>query len=288
MPHSKLFKMIFRTPLVLLCVSISLSHSLAVSQEVSTPSSIQLPSTATHELWYGVVEDSQRHFRNVFSWRKGNSSSRDGKVLALDENLKQLDLTVAEASEYSLTIKIPEIDAQFVGSLLDQEHAIGQWKQKEKTIPMRLERIQALPKESAQLILRGSLDDGGEQADFTFRFFGLSIDGEKTRSSKGYLETKGKGGFLCQFQEMNGMARIDIPSWNAMIEGNLSPESKTLKGTYRQASIALPIEFSVEMGSPSEPIQETKASSPQSEASLPLRPVQSPKLLQIPKLKIRR
>ncbi len=217
------------------------------------PRSKQLPTSKTHEIWYGVVEGPFQHLRNAFYWNAG-TDVKDGIVYSIDDD-QVLQLTHVSKTDNALSFDIPDISARFVGTLAEGKLAIGHWKVQGMSLPMKLERVDALPEDRPELILKNlSLNKEG-QPEMSFRVYDLKPDGKGMRSDRVFLDVPaaGKRGYLANYKEVDGTITIEALGPKLSLTGSIDSTSERLQGICKIDGKEYTIALSVRKFAPSPP-----------------------------------
>ncbi len=217
------------------------------------PRSKQLPTSKTHEIWYGVVEGPFQHLRNAFYWNAG-TDVKDGIVYSIDDD-QVLQLTHVSKTDNALSFDIPDISARFVGTLAEGKLAIGHWKVQGMSLPMKLERVDALPEDRPELILKNlSLNKEG-QPEMSFRVYDLKPDGKGMRSDRVFLDVPaaGKRGYLANYREVDGTITIEALGPKLSLTGSIDSTSERLQGVCKIDGKEYTIALSVRKFAPSPP-----------------------------------
>lgn len=97
-------------------------------------------ASTTDGLWYGKLAVGPRQLRLAFTI-KGNSATMN----SLDQRTGEIPATSVDASENSLRIEFAPLRATLAGTIAG-DHFDGTWGQSGVTLPLKLDRVDAIPK----------------------------------------------------------------------------------------------------------------------------------------------
>ena len=97
-------------------------------------------ASTTDGLWYGKLAVGPRQLRLAFTI-KGNSATMN----SLDQRSGEIPATSVEASDNSLRIEFAPLRATLAGTITG-DHFDGTWGQSGMTLPLKLDRVDAIPK----------------------------------------------------------------------------------------------------------------------------------------------
>jgi uncharacterized protein len=202
---------------------------------------LERPSAQPPQLWYGVLDAKSQMFRFLVTTRE-TDSGWEGKLLSLDEGMREFELTDIQVNEAHLQFKLPAAQASYRGTLSQESGAVsGQWTQRGREYTLDFQPVTELPQEKLRAYWKGRLDAIVQKLDVAFREL---EDGTVLFDSL----TQKVGGFVAEKTVDGNKITIEVPAIAAKFSGEVDEAGTTITGKWKQG--LLPLSLTLERSDP--------------------------------------
>ena len=187
------------------------------------------------QILYGELDAGARLFRFVVTVdREGKA-----KLKSLDEGgrIFQLDSLVLTDEKMGFQLKASGATYDSVFDKKSKSY-LGKWKQRSASLDLAFEKVDEVPDDRAREIWEGELNAGGRKLVLRFRVYDSKAPHPVLLDSP----NERLGGFTGKKESDQGQIIYTIPALRGKFTGKLSPDGKSLKGTWNQG-VDFPLEL---------------------------------------------
>ncbi len=223
--------------------------SLFLLLSFSLPGAAQNPlevQPVPSELWYGKLDAGVREFRFLIEV-SSTGSGQAATLTSFDEGSHRFRLDDYRREEGVLSFSIKSTKAQYSGQLNQAGDVVnGRWNQGAADLPLRFERVAAVPNELPDEVWVGTLNAGFQKLRLQFRIF--RTEGEEQLLLFDSL-SQSAGGFKGKAKQTAAGVEFEVAAIGIKFTGGKENGDAILKGKFRQG----PGEFDLELERRSEP-----------------------------------
>jgi fermentation-respiration switch protein FrsA (DUF1100 family) len=221
--------------LLLLCLNLA-----AAAQN---PLEVQAPPM---ERWYGKLDAGVREFRFLIEVNQ-SAGAQKATLTSFDEGSARFALDEFRQQDGAFSFSIKSTKADYSGSLNQAgDVSTGHWKQGPVNLPLRFEKVAAVPSELPDEVWVGTLNAGFQQLRLQFRIF--RTEGEEQLLLFDSL-SQSAGGFKGTAKQSPNGVEFEVPAIGIKFAGSKEKDETLLRGKFRQG----PGEFELELQRRPEP-----------------------------------
>lgn len=201
------------------------------------PLDVQPPAT---ELWYGKLDAEVREFRFLVEvFQQG--SERTAVLTSFDEGSSRFKLDRFKVAEGVFEFEVKSTKAVYSGQLNEAGDVVtGSWKQGPANLPLRFERVDAVPREQPDEVWVGTLNAGLQKLKLQFRIF-RTDDPEQLLIFDSLSQAA--GGFRGAAKLTGAEVEFSVPALEATFTGTKTADGKRLEGKYKQGPGEFPLQL---------------------------------------------
>jgi pimeloyl-ACP methyl ester carboxylesterase len=192
------------------------------------------------ELWYGKLDADVREFRFLIEVNQ-QGTGRTAVLTSFDEGSTRFKLDRFQVAERMFEFELKSTKAIYSGQLNEAGDVVtGNWQQGPANLPLRFERVEAVPIEQPDEVWVGTLNAGFQKLKMQFRIF-------RTDEPEHLLLfdslNQSAGGFRGKAKLTGSEVEFSVPALGATFTGSKSADGKLLEGKFKQGPGEFPLQL---------------------------------------------